>query len=182
MAGTRREGIALAAGLLMLLGGCAQPQPTSLEPSALPSLGETPAESLNGSADVIVAVDDARIAYAVPGCPVTAWLDEAIPDNVDFGTYPTYLTLDDGSRWSTQLVVLQIVDATVTDWSFVLSSPLTGIPGDAERSLVSRLDPDTVIELAIAPSEATITTAFWDSQNTENDPRPIPGTVSVTCR
>jgi hypothetical protein len=172
----------VASGLLVLLSACAQPEPTSLEPSASPSLSETPAESLNGSADVVVAVDDTRLAYAVPGCPVTAWLDEAIPDNVNFGTFPEYLTLDDGSRWSTQLVLLQIVDATVTDWSFVLSSPLTGRPGDAERRLVSRLDPDTVIELAITPSEATITTAFWDSRSPENDPKPIPGTVSVTCR
>ena len=183
---------------MLLTNACAQPQPSSLEPTASPSTRETPGESidttvvpatppaptppLNRSADVVVAVDDVRIEYTAPGCPVTAWLDDAIPDYLSFGTYPEYLTVDDGSRWSTQLVVLAIADGEVTDWSFVLSSPLSGILGDPERRFMSQTDPDTVIDLAIAPSEATFTTPFWDSESTENDPAPLMGTVTVTCR
>jgi len=192
-----RAGIALTAGLL-LLGGCAQPEPSSLQPSARPSLGETPREStettvvpatppaptppVNGSAAVVIAVGDVRIAYPVAGCPVTAWLDEAIQDGVSFGIYPEYLTLDDGSRWSTHMVVIRIDGAKVSDWSFRLTSPMSGIVGDSERSLISATDPDTPIDVAIATDEATFTTRFWDTESTEADPQPIPGTVAVTCR
>lgn len=187
----------MTASLALLLGGCAQPEPRSFEPAASPSPSETLAESidvtivpatppaptpsLNDSADVAIAVGDLRIAYAIPRCPVTAWLDDAIDDDVSFGVYPEYLTLDDGSRWSSQLVVLAVADETVTEWSFVLSSPLTGEPGGVERRLISQTDPETVIALAIEPAEATITTGFWDSESTENFPQPMLGTVTVTC-
>lgn len=198
MARTRIRGIGFAACLLLLLSGCAQPEPSSLPPSVSPSPGETPAESIDttvvpatppaptppvgGSADVVVAVDNATISYAVEGCPVTAWLDEAMEDDVNFGIFPEYLTANDGTHWSTHLVVLDIVDASVTDWSFVLTSPLSGITGDPERRLISLPDPDIQIELAITPSEATFTTGFWDSQASSDFPQPIPGTLSVTCR
>jgi hypothetical protein len=144
----------------------------------------TPAATppLSGSADVVVAIDNARLTYVVPGCPVTAWLDETIDDDVNFGAFPEYLTADDGTRWSTHLVVLQIVDGSVTDWRFYLTSPLSGIPGDVERTLVSVPDPDTRIELAMADGEAAFTTGFWDSQDTSAFPQPLSGTVSVTCR
>jgi hypothetical protein len=79
--------------------------------------------------------------------------------------------------------VLQIVDASVDDWSFVLTSPLSGIPGDTERSLISWPDRDIQIGVAITPSQATFTTAFWDTEpSDELAPQPVPGTVSVTCR
>ena len=188
----------MTAGLLLLLGGCAQPEPSPVEPSASPSRSETPVGSIettvlpatppaptppvNGSADVVVAVADIRIAYATAGCPVTAWLNDAMQDDVEFGTYPEYLTLEDGSRWTTQLLVLHVVDATVTDWSFVLSSPLSGILGDPERRLISQTDPDAPIELAATSNQATMTTRFGDSENPADDGRGTPGTVSVTCR
>jgi hypothetical protein len=189
----------LASGLLLLLAGCAEPAPSSSQPSPSQSPSETatdgldttilpatppaPTPPVNGSADVVVAVDDARISYAVPGCPVTAWLDDAIEDAIDFGIYPEYLPADDGTRWSTHLVVLRIVGASVTDWSFRLISPLSGIPGDVERSLTSLPDPDISIDFVITPSEATFTTAFWDSESSEEmAPEPVPGTVSVSCR
>jgi hypothetical protein len=199
VAGTRLGGIGLASVLLLLLAGCAEPSPSSSQPSPSQSPSETatdgldttilpatppaPTPPVNGAADVVVAVDDARISYAVPGCPVTAWLDEAIEDDINFGIYPEYLASDDGTRWSTHLVVLRIVGASVTDWSFRLISPLSGIPGDVERSLTSLPDPEISIELAITPSEATFTTAFWDSESSdEMAPQPVPGTVSVSCR
>jgi len=189
----------LASGLLVLLSACAQPAPSSLQPSLAPSPSEAASEGLDttivpatpavptppveGAADVLIAVDDAHIVYAVEGCPVTAWLDDAIKDDINFGTFPEYLTADDGTRWSTHMVVLRIVNASVTDWSFRLTSPLSGIPGDVERSLTSLPDPDIRIEVAITPSEAVFTTAFWDSESSdEMAPRPVPGTVSVTCR
>jgi hypothetical protein len=199
VAGIRLGGIGLASGLLVLLGACAQPEPTRMQPSfsqspsetgtdgldttILPATPPAPTPQVNGSAEVAVAVDDARISYAVPGCPVTAWLDDAIEDDIDFGIYPEYLASDDGTRWSTHLVVLRIGGASVTDWSFRLISPLSGIPGDVERSLTSLPDPDISIEFAITPGEATFTTAFWDSESSdEMAPQPVPGTVSVSCR
>jgi hypothetical protein len=188
----------MASGLLALVTACAEPQPTSVLPSISPSPSEMAVESLptttlpatppvptpavNGSADVVIAVGDIRIAYPVPGCPVTAWLDDAIEDDVNFGIYPEYLTLDDGSRWSTHMAVIRIDGATVSDWSFRLTSPLSGIIGDEERSFISDADPETPIDLAIATNKATFTTRFWDSESTANAPQPIPGTVSVTCR
>jgi hypothetical protein len=191
-------GIGLAIGLLLLLSGCAQPAPSSLQPSASPSPTETPADGLDttivpatpplpsppllGVANVVVAVESARVAYAVEGCPLTAWLDDRIEDDFNFGVYPEYLTADDGTRWSTHMVVLTISTGSVTDWSFRLTSPLSGIPGDAERSLISLPDPDIDIELAITSSEATFTTGFFDSENTGYVLRPLTGTVSVTCR
>lgn len=199
MAGTRLGGIGLASGLLVLLSACAQPAPSSVQPSLSPSPSETATEGLDttivpatppqptppveGAADVLIAVDDVRIAYAVEGCPVTAWLDDAIDDDINFGTFPEYLTAADATRWSTHMVVLQISNASVTDWSFRLTSPLSGIPGDAERSLTSLPDAAIRIKVAITPSEATFTTAFWDSESSdEMAPQPVPGTVSVTCR
>ena len=128
----------------------------------------------------MIAVDDARIAYAIQGCPVTAWLDEAIEDDINFGTFPEYVTTDDGTRWSTHIVVIRIIDASLTDWSFRLTSPLSGIPGDTERSFISLPEADNRVELAITPAQATFTTGFWDSQ-AANDVL-LPGTVSVTCR
>jgi hypothetical protein len=191
----------MASGLLVLLSGCAQPEPSSLQPSISPSPSESemateslpmtiwpatpapPAPSVNGAAHVLVAVDDTNLSYAVEGCPVTAWLDAAIEDDINFGIYPEYLTADNGTRWSTHLVVLQIIDASVTDWSFVLTSPVSGIPGDAERSLISWPDRDIQIRVAITPSQATFTTAFWDTQRSDElAPQPVRGTVSVTCR
>jgi len=164
------------------------PSPTEtatdgLDTTILPATPPAPTPPVNGSADVVVAVADARISYAVPGCPVTAWLDDAIEDAIDFGAFPEYLASDSGTRWSTHLIVLRIVRASVIDWSFRLISPLSGIPGDVERSLTSLPDPDIRIELAITPSEATFTTAFWDSESSdEMAPQPVPGTVSVSCR
>lgn len=199
MAGTRIRGIGFAACLLLLLGGCAQPEPSSLQLSPSPTPSETPGPSLgtttvpatpppptppvSGSAEVVVAVDNATIAYAVEGCPVTAWLDDAIEDDISFGIYPEYLTAGDGTLWSTHMVVLRISNGSVTDWSFRLTSPLSGIPGDAERSLISLPDPDIRIELAITAGDATFTTGFWDSaRSDEVAPQPVPGTVTVTCR
>jgi hypothetical protein len=199
VAGTRIRGIGFAGCFLLLLGGCAQPAPSSLPPSVSPAPSETPAESIDatvvpatppahtppvgGSADVIIAADNARFAYAIQGCPVIAWLDDSIPDDVNFGAYPEYLTADDGTRWSTHMVVLRISNGSVTDWSFRLTSPLSGIPGDAERSLISLPDPDIRIELAIMTGDATFTTGLWDStRSDEVAPQPVPGTVTVTCR
>jgi hypothetical protein len=123
----------------MILSACAQVEPTSLQPSISPLASEMAAESMPpGAADVLIAVDEEQIAYAVKGCPITAWLDETIEDDINFGAFPEYLTVDDGTRWSTHMVVLRIVNADVTDWSFVLTTPLTGRPGDAERRLISR--------------------------------------------
>lgn len=186
----------MASGLLVLFSACAPPAPSSMPPSLSPSPSETatdgldttilpatppaPTPPVNGSADVVVAVDDVRIAYAVPVCPVTAWLDDAIEDDVIFGTFPDYLTADDGTRWSTHMVVIRIINASVTDWSFRLTSPLSGIPGDAERSFVSIPEMDNHVELAITPGDATFATGFWDAQ-AANDVL-LPGTVSVTCR
>jgi hypothetical protein len=199
MPGTRHWGIGLAAGVLLLLGACAQPAPSSLQPSISPSPTDTPTDGLdttivpatppaptphlNGEADVVVAVDNARIAYAVSGCPVTAWLDDRIEDEISFGAYPDYLTADDGTLWSTSMVVLGISNGAVTDWSFRLTSPLSGIPGDAVRSLVSLPDPDISIDLAITVKDATFTTGFWDSATSgELAPQPVAGIVTVTCR
>lgn len=154
----------------------------SFDTTVVPATPAQPTLPLDGSADVLVDVDNARIGYAVPGCPVTAWLDPTIEDDISFGTFPEYLIADDGSRWSTQLLVLNLVGAAVTDWSFVLTSPLTGIPGDAERSLISRPDRDSGIELAITASQATFTAAFWDSERSDEiAPQPVAGMVSVTC-
>jgi hypothetical protein len=194
--GTRHRGIGLAA-VLLLLSGCAQPAPSSLQPSISPSPTETPTDGLdttiipatppaptpglNGQADVVVAVENARIAYAVSGCPVSAWLEDV--DDISFSAYPEYLTADDGTLWSTHMLVLTISGGSVIDWSFRLVSPLSGIPGDAERSLTSLPDPAIRIELAITPAVATFTTDFWDSARSgELAPQPVPGTVTVTCR
>jgi hypothetical protein len=194
-----RAGIALTAGLLLLLGGCAQPEPSSSQPSLSPlptaALTDgldttvepaTPPQHtppLNGEADVIVAVDNARFTYAIHGCLVTAWLDDAIEDAVTFGAYPEYLTADDGTLWSTHMAVLRISGVSVIDWSFRLTSPLSGIPGDAERSLTSLPDPDIRIDLAMTPTQAIFTTSFWDSATShEVAPQPVPGIVTVTCR
>lgn len=165
------------------------PSPTPSETPG-PSLGTTtvpatlpPTPPVSGSAEVVIAVDNATIAYAVEGCPVTAWFDDAIEDDISFGIYPEYLTAGDGTLWSTHMVVLRISNGSVTDWSFRLTSPLSGIPGDAERSLISLPDPDIRIELAITTGDATFTTGFWDSaRSDEAAPQPVPGTVRVTCR
>jgi hypothetical protein len=169
-----------------------------LLPSVSPAPSETPAESIDttvvpatppaptppvgGSADVVIAADNARIAYAMQGCPIIAWLDDSIRDDLNFGTYPEYLTADDATRWSTHMVVLRISNASVTDWSFRLTSPLSGIPGDAERILTSEPDPEVSIELAITDGQATFTTGFFDSKATGYALHLIPGTISVTCR
>jgi hypothetical protein len=149
----------------------------------VPATPTPPTPPVSGSADVVIAVDNANIGYAVEGCPVTAWLDEAIEDDINFGVFPEYLTAEDGTRWSAHLVVLRISNGSVTDWSFRLTSPLSGIPGDAERSLISLPDPDIRIELAITTGDATFTTGFWDSaRSDEVAPQPVLGTVTVTCR
>jgi hypothetical protein len=150
-----------------------------MDPSLSPSSSETATE---GAADVLIAVDGAHVSYSIQGCPVAAWLDDSIEDAINFGTFPEYLTADDGTRWTTHMVVLRISDGSVIDWSFRLTSPLSGIPGDTERALVSLPDADNRIELAITGSEATFTTGFWDSQRTEDSLPPDMGTVSVTCR
>lgn len=155
---------------------------SSLDTTIVPATPPPPTPPVEGAADVVIAVADAHLSYAVQGCPVTAWLDDAIEDDIDFGTFPEYLTAGDGTRWSTHMVVLRIVNASATDWSFRLTSPLSGIPGDTERSLVSLPEADNRIELAISPSVATFTTGFWDSQSTDDNPLPDLGTVSVTCR
>jgi hypothetical protein len=168
----------------MIISACAQVEPTPLQPSISPSPGEMAAESMPpGAADVLIAVDEQQIAYAVKGCPVTAWLDETIEDDTNFGAFPEYLTASDGTLWSTHMVVLQIVNADVTDWSFVLTTPLTGKPGDAERRLISSGDSDSGMTASFTDDTATFTTAFWDSASEgEMTPRPLPGTVTVTCR
>jgi hypothetical protein len=136
-----------------------------------------------GAADVLIAVDELHIAYAVEGCPVTAWLDETIEDDIDFGVFPDYLTTDDGTRWSTHMALLQIENADVSDWSFVLTTPLTGNPGDAERRLISSGDTDSGMTASFTDDNATFTTAFWDSANADGTiVLPLPGTVTVTCR
>lgn len=154
----------------------------SLPTTIVPATPAPSTPSVYGAADIRLAVLDADISYGIAGCPVAAWLDETMEDGVNFGTYPEYVTADDGTRWSTHMVVLQIFGRSVTDWSFVLTSPLSGIPGDPEHSLISRPDRDNRIELAITSTEATFTTGFWDSQSSDNNPLPVPGTVSVTCR
>jgi hypothetical protein len=184
----------LAASLLVLVTGCVQPEPGSVQPSTSPSPGETAAgstfptteptpsaSSAFGAADVLITVDDVTIAYPVRGCPVTVWLDATTDDDVNFGIYPEYLTASDGMPWSTHMVVLQIVNGHVTDWSFVLTTPLTGKPGDAERRLISGTDAESGIGATFTDVEATFTTAFWDSENSDMAPRPLPGSVTVTC-
>ena len=197
MAGTRLGRIGLAYGLLLLLAACADPAPSgSSESSVSPSPSQTATDGLDttivpatpaaptppveGAADVLIAVDDAHISYAVQGCPVAAWLDDAIEDDINFGTFPEYLTTDDGTRWSTHMAVLRIVNGSVTDWTFRLTTPLSGIPGDTERSLVSLPEADNRVEFATTPSQAIFTTGFWDAQAA--DDVLLPGTVSVTCR
>jgi hypothetical protein len=197
VAGTRLWRIGFALGLVFL-SACAAPDPSSSRPSILPSPSEPPAPSLEtttvpatppqrtppagGSADVVVAVDDARIAYPIDVCPVTAWLDDAIEDDVNFGNYPDYLEADDGTRWSAHLAVLRITNLSVTDWSFYLTSPLSGIPGDVERSLISQPDPAIQMQLSISPSRAVFLTGFYDSASTGPYPVVRPGSISVTCR
>jgi hypothetical protein len=172
--------IGVASGVLVILSGCVPLAPTSLQPSVSPS---PPSPSAPGAADVLIAVDDAHISYAVERCPVMAWLDEAIQDDMPFGTFPEYLSAEDGTRWSTHMVVMQIENADVTDWSFVLTTPLTGKPGDAERRLISSGNSDSVITASFTGDSATFTTAFWDSASAGGmTPRPLPGTVTVTCR
>jgi hypothetical protein len=151
-----------------------------LDTAIVPATPPPPTLPVNGSADVVVTVDDAHISYAVQGCPLTAWLDDTIEDDITFGTFPKYVTADDGRRWATHMVVIRIIIASVTDWSFRLTSPLSGIPGDVERSFISLPEADNPVELAITPSQATFTTGFWDSQATGDVL--LPGTVSVTCR
>lgn len=80
------------------------------------------------------------------------------------------------------MAVLRISGASVTDWSFRLTSPLSGIPGDVERILTSQPDAALSIELAITDGRATFRTGFFDSEYTGDVPEPIPGTISVTCR
>jgi hypothetical protein len=132
---------------------------------------------------VLITVDDVTIAYPVLGCPVTVWLDPTTDDDVNFGIYPEYLTASDGTPWSTHMVVMQIENADVADSSFVLTTPLTGNPGDAERHLISSGDSDSGMAASFTDDKATFTTAFWDSANAGGMiVRPLPGTVTVTCR
>jgi hypothetical protein len=191
----RRAAIGVAVSVLLLVSGCVQAEPGSIQPSASPSPGETAAgstfptieptpsaSSAFGAADVLIAVDDVTIAYPVRGCPVAVWLDAAIDDDIDFGIYPEYLTASDGTRWSTHMVVLQMVNGHVTDWSFVLTTPLSGKPGDAERRLMSSGDTDSRMTASFTDDRATFATAFWDSASAdEMTPRPLPGSVTVTC-
>ena len=179
----RRAAIGVAGLVLLLVSGCVQPEPGSIQPSTSPP-GETaaPTASGSGAADVLITLDDVTMGYPVRGCPVTAWLDAAIDDDIDFGVFPEYLTAIDGTRWTTHMVVLQVVNADVTDWSFYLTTPLTGKPGDAERRLISSGDSDSGMTASFTDARATFTTAFWDSASAGGTtPRPLPGTVTVTC-
>jgi hypothetical protein len=183
----RRTAIGVATSVLLLASGCVQPEPSPGETEAgstSPTIEPKPSASpAFGAADVLITADELTMTYPVRGCPLTAWLDEAIDDGIDFGAFPEYVTAGDGTRWSTHMVVLQVVDADVTDWSFVLTTPLTGKPGDAERRLISSGDSDSGMTASFTDAMATFTTAFWDSASAGGmTPRPLPGTVTVTCR
>jgi hypothetical protein len=178
----RNRVVVAAAGLLILLSGCLQPEPPSPEPSAQASASE----SVDPLADVTITVGDLGISYGINVCPVTAWLDPEIEDSVSFGLYPEYVTAGDGGRWSTHMLVLRMANGTPVEWDFILTTPLSGIPGDTERSLISRQgvsgsELDNTLSATITDGAATFRTAFWDSQ----DPDPVPplaGSATVTCR
>jgi hypothetical protein len=136
------------------------------------------------AADVSIVVGDLSMSYAIDFCPVAAWLDPEIGDGISFGRYPELVNASDGARWSTFMLVSNIVDGVPTEWSFTLTTPLSGIPGDTERSLISRREAggDEEIEAAITEGEATFSTSFWDSVDPSPFPSPIPGTATVACR
>jgi hypothetical protein len=180
-----------AGGLLLLLSGCLQPEPRSLEPSSPASAGvsmpanpsptsgpATPQPSGGAAAEVTIAIDTRSMSYTVDGCPVTAWLDPKMEDGVDFGTYPQDVIASDGTLWSTHMAVLRMLNGSPTDWSFTLTTALD-VPGGIERRLISR--PEAEITAALSEHEATFTTLFWDSEDTSPVPQPLTGTVVVTC-
>jgi len=148
-----------------------------------------PAPSAYGAADVLITAGDLALSYEIDVCPVKAWLDPDVEDSVSFGLYPEYTTASDGGRWSTHMVVLRMSSGTPIEWDFVLITPMSGIVGDTERSLISRSDSSgaisneltAIMSVAITDGAATFRTAFWDSQ----DPDPVPplaGSATVTCR
>ena len=133
-------------------------------------------------ADVAITVGDLSIAYEIGVCPVTAWLDPAIPDSVEFGTYPDRVPGSDGNEWATQMVLLSQVSGQPNDWSFYLSTALSRTPLSSERLLVSRPEgEDFRLTATMLPGKATIVGGFRDSLQ-QIDTTLLPGAVTLTCR
>ncbi|MBA3687469.1 MAG: hypothetical protein H0W81_01320 [Chloroflexi bacterium] len=80
------------------------------------------------------------------------------------------------------MLVLHVLGGRVSDWSFILATPLN-VSDVTERRLIFQPAQAGESELTadVTDGRATFTGEFFDSEDVNLFP-PLPGTVTVTCR